>query len=469
MNTKNDPQDHRTVLTRRRLLSGMSALTVALTSPIWRTTTVFGADAAKPGARRFIGVFSANGTIQAEFFPKVASGTALTAASMMAGPRIVAPMAAHAAKLLLLKGVHMYSTVTDNIGQTTGNKPGGPHMKGPGAMLTGGSLLPGSFPGAQGPAGYADRQSVDQLIADRIGKTTTFKSLEFGVRVTGGHPLDTISYAGASLPNVPVSDPVLMYSRMFANANLSASQLTQLLADRKSVLDFVTSDITALESRFTSDDKARLDAHLTGIRTMEQQLSASGVVCTPPTKPATFDANDEATFDPIATAQADLMLLAHVCGLTNVSTFMFANADSWQYFPFAGVNEEHHGLSHSSETDAVSIEKLVKINVWHGQKVNYMLDKLAATQEADGSNMLDNTILLWGNELGVGDTHDYKNIPWLLAGGGNAGLNTGRFLQFSDLAHNNLMVSICNAMGFADVTTFGIPGCCTGALPNLTA
>ncbi|HEY1537435.1 MAG TPA: DUF1552 domain-containing protein [Polyangiaceae bacterium] len=466
MNAKNNPQDHRTVLTRRRLLTGMSALTVALTSPIWRTATVFGADAAAPGARRFIGVFSANGTIASEFFPKVASGTALTTASMMTGPRIIAPIAAHAAKLLVLQGVHMYSTVTDNVGQTTGSKPGGPHMKGPGGMLTGGSLLPGSFPGAQGPAGYADRQSVDQLIADRIGKTTTFKSLEFGVRVSGGHPLDTISYAGASLPNVPVNDPVQMYTRMFANSNLSSSQLTQLLADRKSVLDFVTSDITALETRFTSDDKARLDAHLTGIRTMEQQLSASGVVCTPPTKPTTFSTSDQATFDPIATAQIDLMLLAHVCGLTNVSTFMFANADSWQYFPFAGVNEEHHGLSHMD--DAASIEKLIKINVWHGQKVNYMLDKLAATQETDGSNMLDNTLLLWGNELGVGNTHDYKNIPWLLAGGAAGGLKTGRFLQFKDLPHNNLLVSVANAMGFPDVTTFGIPGCCTGALPNLT-
>lgn len=466
MNTKNDPQDHRTVLTRRRLLSGMSALTVALTSPIWRTSTVFGADASTPGARRFIGVFSANGTIASEFFPNVASGTALSAANM---GRIIAPLAAHASKLLVLKGVHMYSTVTDNLGSTTGNKPGGPHMKGPGAMLTGGSLLPGSFPGAQGPAGYADRQSVDQLIADRIGTTSTFKSLEFGVRVTGGHPLDTISYAGASLPNVPVNDPVQMYTRMFANASLSTSQLTQLLADRKSVLDFVTSDITALESRFTSDDKARLDAHLTGIRTMEQQLSSasSGVTCTPPTKPTTFSTTDEATFAPIAQVQMDLMLLAHVCGLTKVSTFMFANADSWQYYPFAGVNEEHHGTSHL--TDPASIEALTVINTWHGTQINYMLDKLAATQESDGSNMLDNTILLWGNELGVGNTHDYKNIPWLLAGGGNAGLKTGRSLQFSDLPHNNLMVSICNAMGFADVTTFGIPGCCTGALPNLTA
>ena len=95
-----------------------------------------------------------------------------------------------------------------------------------------------------------------------------------------------------------------------------------------------------------------------------------------------------------------------------------------------------------------------------------MLDKLAATTESDGSNMLDNTLLVWGNELGVGNTHDYKNIPWLLAGGANY-FKMGRSLQFKNQPHNDLLVLVCNAMGFADVTTFGIPGVCTGALPGL--
>jgi hypothetical protein len=76
---------------------------------------------------------------------------------------------------------------------------------------------------------------------------------------------------------------------------------------------------------------------------------------------------------------------------------------------------------------------------------------------------------LWGNELGVGNTHSYKNIPWMLAGGAGGYFKTGRFLQYPDVPHNNLLVSVCNAMGFSDVTTFGIPGVCTGALPGLTA
>ncbi|HEX3597467.1 MAG TPA: DUF1552 domain-containing protein [Polyangiaceae bacterium] len=459
------PIDHRTALSRRRLLRGLGALTVALTSPIWRPSTVFGKDGSTTPLRRFIGVFSANGTIAKEFFPAgTASDTPLNPGTF---GRILAPLSAHASELLVLKGVDMVSTVSDQLGSTI-TKPGGPHMKGPGAMLTGGSLLAGSFQGAGGPAGYADRISVDQFIANRIGKGTAFPSLEFGVRVAGGEPLNTISYRGANQPNPPIDDPVQMYTRLFGNSNLSTSQLAQLVADRKSVLDFVQADIASLQTRLDAGDKARLDAHLTGIRSIEQELTSATAVCTPPTKPAKFDGNDQSTFEPISKVQMDMMLLAHVCGLTNVSTFMFANADSWQYFPFAGVNEEHHSLSHSSDSDAASVEKLIKINVWHGQQINYMLDKLAGTTEQDGSNMLDNTLFLWGNELGVGNTHDYKNIPWLLAGGAGY-FKTGRSLQFKDLPHNDLLVSICNAMGLDDVTTFGIPGVCTGPLPGLTA
>ena len=75
MNPK-PPLDHRTALSRRKLLGGLGALTVAVTSPIWRTATVFGADAKVPAARRFIGVFSANGTIAKDFFPQNAANGA---------------------------------------------------------------------------------------------------------------------------------------------------------------------------------------------------------------------------------------------------------------------------------------------------------------------------------------------------------------------------------------------------------
>jgi len=288
------------------------------------------------------------------------------------------------------------------------------------------------------------------------------------VRTTGGGPLEVISYRGSNQPNPVVVDPQKMYSRIFANSNLSQAQLAQLVAERKSVLDFLKSDIASLRSRVNSDDKARLDAHLGGIAGIEQQLGNSAVSCTPTVLPATLDLKAQASFPTISRLQIDMMLLAQTCGLTKVSTFMWGNADSWQYFPWAGVNEEHHMLSHSADNDQVSTDKLVKINVWHAQELAYVLDRLDAVQEVGGGTMLDSTVLLWGNELGVGNNHTYQNIPWVIAGGGAGGLKTGRFIPYKDQSHNNLLVSICHAMGMTDVTTFGIPELCTGPLSGLT-
>ncbi|HKP61745.1 MAG TPA: DUF1552 domain-containing protein [Polyangiales bacterium] len=461
--------DPRTRLSRRKLLQGVSALGVLLASPVWRPATVFGQDLKTKAARRFIGVFTANGTIASEFFPAGnGSEAALSAGSL---PQILKPFQAHVAQLSVLKGLHMSSTVEDELGKPSMNKPGGPHMKGPGAMLTGGSLMAGSFGGAGGPAGYADRISVDQLIANRIAASsgkTKFASLEFGVRIEGQEPLRVISYRGANQPNTALDDPWQMYNRLFADSQRSEAELARNLAEQRSVLDFLKDDISKLETRFAGADRARLDAHLTGLRSLEERLNGAATSCTPLALPTKLNPRDMANFPTIGKLQMDLLLLAHACNLTRVSTFMWANADSWQYYPWIGVNEEHHELSHAGDGDMVSREKLVKINRWHAEQVAYLIDGLAQREESDGSRMLDNTVLLWGNEIGVGNTHTHKNIPWLLAGGAGGYLKTGRHLQF-DRPHNDLLVSVCNAMGYDDVESFGIPGVCTGALTNLVA
>jgi hypothetical protein len=383
------------------------------------------------------------------------------------GP-ILGPLAAHRDKLVVLKGVHMNSTVQDELGVASTNKPGGPHMKGPGAMLTGGSLLAGSFTGSGGPAGYADRISVDQQIANRLGKDTQFGSLEFGVRIQGQEPLRVISYRGPNQPNLTVDDPWQMYERIFADAQLSAGELERVRSERKSVLDFLKDDLGRLKTRMNNEDNHRLEVHLAGIRSIEQRLAHGANACMVPTLPEPVDAYAMENYPLVGRLQSDLMLLAHACDLTRVSTFMWANADSWQYYPFIGVDEEHHELSHAGDDDTVANEKLTKINAWHAEQVAYVLDQLQGTDQADGSNLLDHTVLLWGNELGAGNSHTYKDIPWLLASGSGA-FETGRYLQYDGdgQPHNNLLLSICHAMGLDDLASFGIPGLCTGPLPGL--
>jgi hypothetical protein len=454
--------DLRTTLTRRRLLGGLSAATVALTSPIWRSATVFGQDANTPAARRFIGIFSANGTVGSEFFPS----TDATEAPLTLG-RVLAPLSDHVSRLLVLRGVHMNSTVEDELGVPSANKPGGPHMKGPGAMLTGGSLEQGTFTGAGGPAGYADRISVDQFIANRIGGETKFPSLEFGVRIEGQEPLRVISYRGANQPNIAVDDPYKTYERIFADAGLSDAALAQRIRDGQSVLDFLKDDLARLSGRVDAGDRARLDAHLTGLRNIERRLQSSAAACQPLTLPEPFDTRAMENYPLVGKLQTDLMVLAHACDLTRVSTFMWANADSWQYYPWIGVNEEHHELSHAADDDEAAREKLILINAWHAEQIAYLLDRLEEAKEPDGTSLLSNSVVLWGNEIGVGNTHTYRDIPWLLAGSAGGRIETGRYLRFEDRPHNDLLVSVCHAMGLDDVESFGIPGVCTGPLPDV--
>src|SRR3954454_6007687 len=166
------------------------------------------------------------------------------------------------------------------------------------------------------------------------------------------------------MANTAVDDPWQIYSRMFSSAGMTDSQLARTLADRKSVLDFVKDEIGSLSSRFTGADKARLDAHLTGIQSIEKQLTTGTLTCSTPMLPAKIDPRAMENFPKIATIQMDLMVLALTCGMTNVATFMFANSDSWQYYPWLGINEEHHTMSHSSDSDAATMEKLTKINIW---------------------------------------------------------------------------------------------------------
>ncbi len=459
-----EAKDLRTKLTRRTLLGGMSALTIALTRSIWEPVTAFGQDATGGGAKRFLTFFQSNGIVPARFWP---SGSGFDSPLVLTEP--LAPLADYREHLLLLKGVHMYSTIENTLGEGDGSKPGGPHMKGPGAMLTGGSLTEGDFTGAGGPAGYADRVSVDQYLAQTVGQATKFPSIELGVRMQGQEPLRYISYSGPSMPATPVDDPWRIYDRVFSDleAGTDDGAAERALADKRSVLDFIKGDLSRLSARVDSADRARLDAHLEHIRGLERQLLAAPVSCEPPLMPGRIDPSAMQNFDVISRIQLDLMILAHICDLTRVTSFMFANANSWQHFPWLGIDEEHHEMSHASDDDAAQNDKLTRIHAWHSEQFAYVLQRLSEVTEPDGSSMLDSSFLLWGNELGAGNSHSYRDVPWVLAGGGGGTLSGGRLLRYQDEPHNNLLVSVCQAMGLSDVTSFGIPGVCTGALGGL--
>jgi hypothetical protein len=110
---------------------------------------------------------------------------------------------------------------------------------------------------------------------------------------------------------------------------------------------------------------------------------------------------------------------------------------------------------------------VAQIRVWYAEKFAQLLDRLDAIEEGDGT-LLDNCLVVWGSELGIGNTHSFKSTPFVVAGGASGAIETGRYLEFDEGAdHNRLLVSMCRAMGLDDVDTFGDTDGGSGGLSGL--
>jgi hypothetical protein len=217
-------------------------------------------------------------------------------------------------------------------------------------------------------------------------------------------------------------------------------------------------------------DKARMEAHFAKIRDLENRLTASvgvGESCVKPVAPTIdYKANDN--FPAIGKAQMDLMVMALACDLTRVATIQWERSVGDVRFSWLGADRGHHAYSHDADSAVDTVEMLTKINIWYSEQFAYLLTKLASIKEGAGT-MLDNTLVLWCNELSRGNAHSHPDMPYVLAGRAGGALRTGRYLSYAKTAnvpHNNLLVSIMNAMGLPD-QTIGNPAYCTGPLTNL--
>ena len=432
-------------ISRRKLLGASAALagTAFLPRSVWAAT-------APP--KRLVVVFSANGTIFNSWLPQG------TETSFTLSP-ILSALAPFQKKLLVLNGINVKSA---------GFGPGDDHMKGMGHMLTGIELLPGDTMGGAGtPAGFAGGISIDQRIVADIGQATRFPSLEFGVMVQNSDVWARMIYSGANQPLPPMEDPVAAFARIFAGSTLSAAQTAILLKRRQSVLDYVQGSLTGLSGRIGSDDRVRVQQHLNSVQQIEKQLLAQTGACSAPTVTST-DLTNVANYPAIGKTQMDLLIASLACDQARVASLQWSHSVSDIPMPWLNISTGHHTLSHTADTDSPDQASLVQINTWYAQQFAYLLQGLDAVIESDGSTLLDNCLVLWINELSKGNIHSHQQLPVVIAGSAGGALRSGRFVTYSpQQPHNNLLVSIANAMG-TSITTFGNPAYCTGPLSNLT-
>ena len=374
-------------------------------------------------------------------------------------PPILAPLAAHKSDFSILTGL------TADKARANGDG-GGDHARAMSAFLTG--AQPRKTDGANIRSGV----SADQMAAARIGDRTRLASLEIGTdssKLAGGCDSgysciyqSNISWRSATQPMPKEVNPKLIFERLFGTGNDLERQRRD--AQRKSVLDVVREDYRELNVRLGGEDRRKLDEYFTAVREMEQRIAKSGTdgrsklpvgVLTPRGIPESYAEHLKLL--------ADLMVLAFQTDTTRVATFVLANEGSNRSYPFIGVRDGHHSISHHGH-DPVKLSKIQDINVFHSTHLAYFLERLKSVKEGDG-NLLDHSMIVYGSGNGDGDRHNHDDLPILLAGGGCGTLKQGRHIVYQkETPINNLWVSMLNRMDIRDVQL----GDSTGELKKLS-
>ncbi|HLO98150.1 MAG TPA: DUF1552 domain-containing protein, partial [Fimbriimonas sp.] len=379
--------------------------------------------------KRLVILFSPDGIVPSTFWPDTEGFGFIFKESLK-------PLANFRDKTLILKGV------SDRV-----RGDGDNHMRGIGCLLTGTELFPGNVQGGSDtPAGWSSGLSIDQEIKNYLQKNpatrTRFGSLEFGVMVPEHADTWTrMVYSGPNKPVAPIDDPYLMFNKLYGQMKDK-----ELL---KSVLDDLQEDINRVKSQVSSDDQRLIDEHLTLVREMEKDIQSNHRQdvghAVPNLEPGVRRDNDN--IPKISKLQIDLMVSAFLADSSRIATLQYTNSVGQARFTWLGITEGQHDLSHEPDSNAAAQEKLTKINKWYAEQMAYLLKRLSETKEPDGSGtLLDNTTVMWTNELGQGNSHTLENIPFVLVGGG-LGFKTGRALDFKGVAHNRLLIELAHGFG----------------------
>jgi hypothetical protein len=437
-----------TCISRRQFLRDLGA-NAAITPFILNLPSLgIGDTAARK--KRLVIMFSPNGVVPETFWPDAEGGAFEFKESLK-------PLEPFKAKTLMLKGV---------CNQVKGDGDG--HMRGMGCLLTGIELFPGNIQGGSDtPAGWSKGISIDQEITRFLQAKpetrTRFGSLEFGVQVSERADTWTrMSYAGPNQPMAPISNPYQMLQKLYGQREDQA-----LLT---SVLDQVQEDFKKLRVKVSGEDAQLLDQHASFVRDAEKQLKEFSVAkdSHAPPKLEAGVKNDNDNMPKLSRMQIDLLIDSFQSDYARIATLQYTQSVGGARMTWLGVKEGHHTLSHEPDAKKDVQEQLTHINNWYCGELAYLVKRLAETKEPGTSqSLLDNTVVMWTNELGKGNSHTRDNIPFVLVGNG-LDFKMGRSLKYPNTPHNRLLLALANAFGHR-LTTFGNPTfCADGLLPNLT-
>lgn len=300
--------------------------------------------------------------------------------------------------------------------------------------------------------------TIDQIIAEKYGRETLLPSLEISVEDPGSGSsncgegyscvyTNTIAWSSPTTPLPMELNPQVVFERMFGSGS-TVEQRVLRRERNQSILDSINGKIATLRKEISVPDRARLDAFTDNVREIERRLKIAATATTaapedfavPPGIPQSFDEHIKIMFD--------LMTLGFQADITRVGTMLFARDLTGRVYPESeSPTLGFHSGSHHGE-DPGLINQLSKINQYHVKTLAYFVDKLAKTEDGDGS-LLDHSLLLYGSNMGNPNQHQHYDVPHILIGGNNGKMKGNRHLAYptKTVPTGNLLLSILDQYG----------------------
>jgi hypothetical protein len=283
--------------------------------------------------------------------------------------------------------------------------------------------------------GFCTDKSIDQIAAEHIGRETRLASLELGCQRGVGRHASNISWRKPGFPMTKEINPRAVFTRLFGDVKGDAG--------RASVLDLVLEDARKLRSELGHGDQGKMDEYLSSVRAIEREIQAIEREQRTRGKPQiqlidVVPSNQGYdTYPEHLRLMSELMVLAFQQDATRVGTMMYGienGGATGTTFKHLGINADHHGLTHvnfqDKKTADETAEKVKKVDTWYVSEFAYMLEKMKAIREGEGT-LLDNSLVLYGSGISDGNWHNWTNVPILLAGKGGGTIDSGRHIRYA--------------------------------------
>ena len=279
--------------------------------------------------------------------------------------------------------------------------------------------------------------TVDQIAAREIGQDTPLPSLELGMDLLDvvGQCDDgfacvyqnNLSWSSPTTPLPYEAHPRKVFGRLFGEG--SPEERSRTLQKKASMLDRVRGDISRLQRELGADDRTKVTQYLDSVREVERRIQiAEASVGDAPRPDMERPVGVPAAYADHVRLMFDLQVLALQADITRVITFQLAREGSTRSYPEIGVSEPHHPLTHHGN-DRQMVDKMAKINEYHVSLAAYLIERLKATPDGEGT-LLDHCMYLYGSGMGDPNKHDHINLPIWVAGGGAGRLAGGRHVRY---------------------------------------